>query len=260
MPPSSRCCSAISSRLQSGLAARGYTRDFLVMQGNGGTVSARNASKTAVQTVMSGPASGVIAAAFTATAAGIPNVITYDMGGTSTDVALIARRPAARSRPSSSSSTRCRSACRWSTCTPSAPAAARSPRSTPPACCASGPRAPARSPGPICYGRGGSEPTITDANLVLGRLDPERLLAVEQAVSMERVRQALLEQSAPARPRRRGAAAAIVRVANDKMAGAIRMVSLSRGHDPRDFALFAFGGAGPLHAAALARELGIRRC
>ncbi|MGZ5892286.1 MAG: hydantoinase/oxoprolinase family protein, partial [Caldimonas sp.] len=121
-----------------------------------------------------------------------------------------------------------------------------------------GPQSAGATPGPICYGRGGTLPTITDANLVLGRLDPERLLAVERAVSLEAIRAALLEHvGTPLGLDATGAAAAIVRVANDRMAGAIRMVSLARGHDPRDFALFAFGGAGPLHAAALARELAI---
>jgi N-methylhydantoinase A len=113
-------------------------------------------------------------------------------------------------------------------------------------------------PGPICYGRGGTRPTITDANLVLGRLDPERLLSVDSPVG-----RADLEQAFTATVGDRlglapdEAAAAIRRVANDRMAGAVRMVSLARGHDPRDYALFAFGGAGPLHAVALARELGI---
>ncbi|HZV92049.1 MAG TPA: hydantoinase/oxoprolinase family protein, partial [Caldimonas sp.] len=121
-----------------------------------------------------------------------------------------------------------------------------------------GPQSAGATPGPICYGRGGTRPTITDANLVLGRLDPDRLLAVDQAVSIDAIRAVLLEQvGAPLGLDANGAAAAILRIANDRMAGAIRMVSLARGLDPRDFALFAFGGAGPLHAVALARELGI---
>jgi len=121
-----------------------------------------------------------------------------------------------------------------------------------------GPESAGATPGPICYGRGGTRPTITDANLLLGRLDPDRLLAVEHAVSMAAIRAAIVEHvGAPLGLDATAAAAAIVRVANDKMAGAIRMVSLARGHDPRDFALFAFGGAGPLHAAALANELAI---
>ena len=114
-----------------------------------------------------------------------------------------------------------------------------------------GPESAGATPGPICYARGGTRSTITDANVVLGRLDPERLLAVEHAVSMDAIRAALLAHVGAALGLdATAAAAAIVRVANDKMAGAIRMVSLARGHDPRDFALFAFGGAGPRHAAA----------
>jgi N-methylhydantoinase A len=121
-----------------------------------------------------------------------------------------------------------------------------------------GPESAGATPGPMCYGRGGTRPTITDANLVLGRLDPDRLLAVDTPASLEAIRAALLAQvGAPLGLDAVAAAAAVLRVANDRMAGAIRMVSLSRGHDPRDFALFAFGGAGPLHAVALARELGI---
>ena len=121
-----------------------------------------------------------------------------------------------------------------------------------------GPESAGARPGPICYGRGGAEPTITDANLVLGRLNPDKLLGVDHPVTLDQVRAAILDKVG----KRLGldseaAVAAILRIANDRMAGAIRLVSLSRGHDPRDFALFAFGGAGPLHATALARELSI---
>jgi len=123
-----------------------------------------------------------------------------------------------------------------------------------------GPESAGASPGPICYGRGGRLPTITDANLVLGRLDPEGLLAVDNPVTAADV-EAILEREIGRRLGldAQGAAAAILRIANNRMAGALRMVSLARGHDPRDFALFAFGGAGPLHATALAREIGIPR-
>jgi len=123
-----------------------------------------------------------------------------------------------------------------------------------------GPESAGAEPGPICYRRGGDEPTTTDANLLLGRLNPGGLLGVAGAAELDRVRDVF--------DKKIGAhlglgpdeiAAAIVRVANDKMAGAIRLVSLQRGYDPRDFILFAFGGAGPLHAVALARELAIPR-
>jgi N-methylhydantoinase A len=123
-----------------------------------------------------------------------------------------------------------------------------------------GPQSAGAHPGPICYGRGGTEPTLTDANLVLGRLNPRRLLGLAGAVDERKVKSIIAAKiGAPLGLDATAAAAAIVRIADDKMAGAIRMVSLARGHDPRDFVLFAFGGAGPLHAAALARELGIPR-
>jgi N-methylhydantoinase A len=123
-----------------------------------------------------------------------------------------------------------------------------------------GPRSAGANPGPICYGRGGTEPTITDANLLLGRLNSAKLLGVKGSADMKNI-EALFERKIgkPLGLDAVGAAAAILRIANDKMASAIRLVSLSRGHDPRDFVLFPFGGAGPLHAAALARELGVPR-
>jgi len=249
-------------RLQSELAARGFRRDLLVMQGNGGTVSSTIVAEHAVATVMSGPASGVIAAAATAMQAGarpgeFGNVVTYDMGGTSSDVALVLG-----GQPAVSSDLELEYAMPihvpmidvhtigaggGSIASVDASGMLRV-----------GPESAGATPGPICYARGGTRPTITDANVVLGRLDPDRLLAVDHGVSLATIEAALVQQvGAPLGLDATAAALAIVRVANDRMAGAIRMVSLARGHDPRDFALFAFGGAGPLHAAALARELGI---
>jgi N-methylhydantoinase A len=121
-----------------------------------------------------------------------------------------------------------------------------------------GPESAGSTPGPICFGRGGERPTITDANLILGRLPPERLLAVDRPVAIAHVRS--IFEGEIARPLGfsvEAAAAAVLRLASTHMAGAIRMVSLSRGYDPRDFVLFAFGGAGPLHACSIARELAI---
>jgi len=121
-----------------------------------------------------------------------------------------------------------------------------------------GPESAGARPGPICYGRGGEWPTLTDANLVLGRLDPQRLLAVDKPVSVDAVAARIEETiGRPLGLDAVQAAAAILHVGNHNMAGAVRLVSLARGYDPRDFALFAFGGAGPLHAIALARELAI---
>ncbi len=243
---------------------------LLIMQGNGGTVAAEDVAKTAVQTVMSGPASGVIAAIATGCAEGTfgraegesaarVNLITYDMGGTSTDVALINEGAAAVS-----------SELELEYAMP-----LRVPLVDVHTVGAGGgsiafvneagllhvgPRSAGAKPGPICYGRGGSEPTITDANVLLGRLDLQKLLSVGQKVPSAQIAQ-IFETKIGARLGLNAvqSAHAIVRIANDTMAGAIRMVSIARGHDPRDFALFPFGGAGPLHACALARELNIPR-
>ena len=247
------------ARLEGELKAEGYRGDLLVMQGNGGTVSARLVGEAPATTVMSGPASGVIAAAYTARATGFANLITYDMGGTSSDVALIQDGV-----PLVSSEIELEYAMPIHvpmvdvhTIGAGGGSLARIDAA---GMLRVGPESAGARPGPICFGRGGSEPTITDANLLLGRLDPGRLLSVAHAVSLDRLRARLVETiGAPLGLDAEQSAAAILRIANDKMAGAIRMVSLARGHDPRDFALFAFGGAGPLHAAALARELGIPR-
>ena len=241
------------------LGERGFAADLLVMQGNGGTVSAALAAETAVNTVMSGPASGIIAAAHVTAGAGHPNAITYDMGGTSTDVGLIRGGV-----PQVSSELEIEYAMPVHVPMVDVHTIGAGGGSIAyigeDGMLRVGPRSAGARPGPICYGRGGTEPTITDANLVLGRLNPDRLLGVAGPVDVGDVERILLEKiGKPLELDAAGAAAAILRIANDKMAGAIRMVSLSRGHDPRDFVLFPFGGAGPLHAAALARELGIPR-
>ena len=244
-------------RLRSELRANGFNRDLLVMQGNGGTVSSGIVAEHAVNTVMSGPASGVMAAAYTAAAAGYREVVTYDMGGTSTDVALIQAGV-----PTVSSELELEYAMPIHVPMVDVHTIGAGGGSiafiNQAGMLQVGPESAGATPGPICYGRGGSEPTITDANLILGRLNAEKLLAVDAPVSLDEVRAIMLAKvGKPLGLDATAAAAAILRVANDRMAGAIRMVSLARGHDPRDFVLFPFGGAGPLHAAALARELAI---
>jgi N-methylhydantoinase A len=241
------------------LEGRGFRNDLLVMQGNGGTLAAAMAAKSPVNTVMSGPASGIIAAAYTASAAGHPNAITYDMGGTSTDVGMIRDGV-----PQVSSELEIEYAMPVHVPMVDVHTIGAGGGSVAQigddGMLRVGPRSAGAYPGPMCYGRGGTEPTITDANLVLGRLSAQKLLGVTAKIDLEGVRRVLLEKiGKPLGLDVTGAAAAILRIANDKMAGAIRMVSLSRGHDPRDFVLFPFGGAGPLHAAALARDLGIPR-
>jgi len=247
------------ARLNEELSARGYPGDMLVMNGNGGMVSSRFVAREAAKTVMSGPASGVMAAAYTGRRAGVRDLITYDMGGTSTDVALIRDAEPAVSGEIEIEYAMPIHVPMVDVRTVGAGGGSIA-RVNAAGLLEVGPLSAGAVPGPVCYGRGGTEPTITDANLLLGRLDPGRLLAVEGAVPIEAIREIF---------RRRlgdrlgldaeGAAAAVIQVANTIMAGAIRMVSVSLGEDPRDFALFAFGGAGPLHATALARELGIPR-
>ena len=242
------------SRLAGELRARGYPRDLLVMNGNGGMVEASKVSREAVKTVMSGPASGVMAALATGRRAGFPNLLTYDMGGTSTDVAMIrnGRAPVSNEIEVEYAmpihvpmvDVRTVGAGGGSIARVDAGGMLRV-----------GPESAGSTPGPICYGRGGTRVTISDANLILGRLPPDRF-----GQAAEDARRALQDQIArPLGLTTEAAAEAVIRIANTHMAGAIRMVSISLGADPRDFALFAFGGAGPLHATALARELAIPR-
>jgi N-methylhydantoinase A len=244
-------------RLRQELSGAGYDRDLLVMQGNGGTISSALVAEHAVNTVMSGPASGVMAAAYTGARCGFENIISYDMGGTSSDVGLIQG-----GIPATSSELQLEYGMPIHVPMVDVHTIGAGGGSiafiNDAGMLQVGPRSAGAEPGPICYGRGGVEPTITDANLVLGRLNPEALLAVDNPVSLEHLRQRLIDViGKPLGLDAEGAAAAILQIGNDRMAGAIRMVSLARGHDPRDFALFAFGGAGPLHATALAAELAI---
>ena len=245
--------------LQKALGDSDIVRDLLVMQGNGGTLSATTVGKSAVSTVMSGPASGVIAAAYTAKAAGFPNVVTYDMGGTSTDVAVIES-----GLPLISTDLEIEYAMPIHVPMVDVHTIGAGGGSIAwvdeAGLLRVGPRSAGALPGPICFGRGGELPTITDANLVLGRLNPAQLTGVDHPVPVATVLRRIGDTiGKPLGLSAHDTATAILRVANDKMAGALRLTLLSRGYDPRDFALFPFGGAGPLHASVLARELGIPR-
>ncbi len=245
-------------RLRADLNDAGYRGDVLVMNGNGGMVSSSRVAEEAAKTVMSGPASGVMAAAFVGRQSGHRDLITYDMGGTSTDVALI--RDA---RPSVSNEIEIEYAMPIHVPMVDVRTVGAGGGSIARVNAAGllevGPQSAGADPGPICYGRGGREPTISDANLLLGKLDPSKL-AVAGGIAIadvERIFAATIGD--PLGLSAIEAARAVITVANIKMAGAIRMVSVSLGADPRDFSLFAFGGAGPLHATALARELSIPR-
>jgi N-methylhydantoinase A len=240
------------ARLADQLAAKGYARDLLVMNGNGGMVAAKDVAREAVKTVMSGPASGVMAAVATGRRAGMANLLTYDMGGTSTDVAMIKGGVAPVSNEIEVEyampihvpmvDVRTVGAGGGSIARIDAGGMLRV-----------GPESAGSTPGPVCYGRGGTRVTISDANLILGRLPSSRF-----GQAAEAAHQVMADQiAAPLGLSVEAAAEAVIRIANTHMAGAIRMVSISLGADPRDFALFAFGGAGPLHAVALAKELSV---
>jgi N-methylhydantoinase A len=246
-------------RLAGKLAEGGFVPEPLVMQGNAGTMTVRAASEHAVQTVMSGPAAGALAAARVGIEAGMRNVIACDMGGTSFDVTLIrdgvpslsAEKDIAYGVPVRVPMIDIH------TIGAGGGSIARVNRA---GILQVGPESAGSHPGPICYGRGGTEPTVTDANLLLGRLDPAGMPGIDTPASIETVRDAVLQQiGKPLGLDAIAAAAAIVRVAANHLANAIRLVSIEKGFDPRDFALFAFGGAGPLHATALAVELGVPR-
>ena len=231
-----------------------------VMQSSGGIVSAAVAAKEPVRTVLSGPAGGVVGAHAVARMAGFDKIIGFDMGGTSTDVALVDgdQRDGKGLRTTNESfvaglpisvpmlDIHTVGAGGGSLARFDAGGALRV-----------GPQSAGADPGPICYGRG-TEPTVTDANLALGRLDPEFFLGGEMSLDEERARKFMQAAKGPLASLEEFAAG-IVRLAEAAMEKAIRVISVERGHDPREFTLVSFGGAGPLHACALARALRIPR-
>jgi len=244
-------------RLSQNLRNAGLSNELLVMQGNGGMMAASTAIDLAVHTVLSGPAAGAIAAARIGVQAGHPNLVTCDMGGTSFDVSLIAAgEPALSAEKDIAYGVPLRvPLVDIHTIGAGGGSIARITRA---GLLQVGPESAGARPGPIAYDRGGSAVTVTDANLVLGRLNPDRLTGVAAGAPMEKIAAALEAQiGAPLGLDAIAAAAAVLAVTTNQLAHAIRLVSVEKGHDPRDFALFAFGGAGPLHAIEIARELGI---
>jgi N-methylhydantoinase A len=244
-------------RLEKELKLARFRSQLLVMQGNGGTMTGAIASDYAVQTVMSGPAAGALAAGHIGKQSGHLNLIGCDMGGTSFDVTLIRNgEPALSAEKDIAYGVPIRiPMIDIHTIGAGGGSIARITKA---GLLQVGPESAGANPGPICYGRGGADPTVTDANLVLGRLDLATLPGVAAGVGLEQVKQRLVEAvGAPLGLDAIETAAAIVAVASNHLASAIRLVSIEKGYDPRDFALFPFGGAGPLHAVALARELGV---
>lgn len=239
------------------LTGRGSTAQLLVVQSNGGVMPVDTAARLPVRTALSGPAAGVIAAAHIAETAGFPNVITGDMGGTSFDVALIA---GGRSVLAAQTTIDFGLVVRTpmieiTTIGAGGGSIAGIDRG---GLLRVGPESAGSDPGPACYGKG-TQPTVTDANLVLGRINAERpiggkLARLDVGAATSAVDAAV---GKPLGLDTQAAAEAILRVANSHMAGAIRLVSIERGHDPQRFSLMPFGGAGGLHAGALIKEVGL---
>ncbi len=235
--------------LESGLRARRLS----IMQSNGGSISAAAARAQAVRTVLSGPAAGVVGARAVARLAGFPRVIAFDMGGTSTDVSLI-DGDVATTTDSRIGDFPIRLPV-LDIHTVGAGGGSIASRDSGGALRV-GPQSAGSEPGPVCYGVG-TELTVTDANLLLGRLDPEFFLGGRMAIDRTRTEAAAARMAAALGLSVPALAEGIVRVANANMERAIRVVSVERGHDPRRFALLAFGGAGGMHACEIARQLEI---
>ena len=245
----------LDARLHRDLA-KSKSRVF-VMQSSGGITSLESAAQQPVRTVLSGPAGGVVGAVAVARRSGFDRVITFDMGGTSTDVALVVGEP----NPSNEAEVagfpvhvpmldiHTVGAGGGSLVRFDAGGALRV-----------GPESAGADPGPICYGRG-HQPTVTDANLLLGRLQPDKFLGGSFRLDLERTRALTSEwlKQQGFRMALEQFAEGVIRVVNANMERALRVVSIERGHDPREFALVAFGGAGGLHACELAQALGIPR-
>jgi N-methylhydantoinase A len=243
------------AKLEERLVAKGITAPLLLMKSSGGVTGAETIRREPVQTALSGPAAGALGAAFVGVAAGFRDVISIDIGGTSADICLIKA-----GEPGVTVDGRVGE---WPLPLPmldihtigagggSIAAVSDSGGLT------VGPRSAGADPGPVAYAKGGIEPTVTDAHLALGRLPPYLLegnLTLDRAASIAAIRSRI---AAPLGLDVSAAARGILAVVDNNMMGAIRVVSVERGHDPRDFALVPFGGAGPLHGGALARLLGI---
>jgi N-methylhydantoinase A len=246
-------------RLEADLAAQGFAGQLLIVQSNGGVMTIEIAKARPVRTALSGPAAGVIAAAHIAETAGFPNVVTGDVGGTSFDVSLIAGgKTTLAAQTSIDFGLVVRTPMiEITTIGAGGGSIASVDRG---GLLQVGPESAGAVPGPVCYGQGNERPTLTDANVVLGRINAERPIGGGlKRLDVEAARAAIEQHvGKPLGLDPTSAAEAIIRVANSRMAGAIRLVSIERGHNPRDFALMPFGGGGGLHAGALMQEVGLK--
>ena len=257
--------------LGSGLERVGIRTPLLLMQSSGGLIGMEAAAEAPVQIVESGPAGGVIGAQALAAAAGLADIITFDMGGTTAKASIVERGEVSRALEFSVgagvlSGSRLLTGAGYVLKTPAIDLAEVGAgggsllRLDAAGSLLAGPESAGADPGPVCYGLGGTEPTVTDANVVLGYLNPELLVGGAVRLDAGKARGALGERIAgPMGLPVEEAAYGAHRIAASNMIRAIRAVSSERGRDPRDYALFAFGGNGPLFGAGMARDLGIGR-
>jgi N-methylhydantoinase A len=245
-------------KLETALADDGFEGQVLIVQSNGGVMTVDTARQLPVRTALSGPAAGVIASAYIGEQAGFRNIITCDMGGTSFDVSLVADAQSALAAQTSIDFG----------LTVRTPMIEMTPIGAGGGSIAwvdrgdllqVGPESAGSNPGPVCYGLGNERPTVTDANVVLGRINADKPIGGKlERLDVDRAKAAIEKHiGGPLGLDVMSAAEAIIRVANSKMAGAIRLVSIERGYDPKNFSAMPFGGGGALHAGALIKEVGL---
>jgi N-methylhydantoinase A len=241
--------------LEQELTGIGATADLNILRSDAGLMTTAEATRNPIYGILSGPSGGVAGALYVARKAGFDDILAFDMGGTSTDVALCQNGEPTIGRETSISHFRIKvPSVNVHTVGAGGGSIAHVPELT--RALRVGPQSAGADPGPASYGRGGAEPTVTDANVVLGHLPP-RLLGGEMALDAEAARTAVQTiADAMGLGSVEEAAEGILAIVNENMAGALRLVSVQRGHDPREFALVAYGGAGPLHANAVAEIMG----
>jgi N-methylhydantoinase A len=243
------------NRLQEQLNGIGAQADVNILRSDAGLMTTREAARNPIYGVLSGPSGGVAGALYVAGKAGYEDILTFDMGGTSTDVALCQNGQPTIGRETAIGHFKIKvPSVDVHTVGAGGGSIAHVPELT--KALRVGPQSAGAEPGPAAYGKGGTEPTVTDANVVLGHLPP-RLLGGEMELDVEAATAAVQKVAdAMGLGSVEQAAEGILAIVNENMAGALRLVSVQRGHDPRDFALVAYGGAGPLHANALAKLMG----
>lgn len=244
-------------RLADRLSELGLKTTPHLTQSNGGVIGFEQAARLPVRTVLSGPSTGVVAAQGLADATGLRNLITFDMGGTSSDVALLLDGRCGLTGEADVHGYPIKAPMLDIHTVGAGGGSIAYVDSG--GLLKVGPRSAGADPGPVCYGKGNEEPTVTDANVVLQTLNPTHLLAGRLAIDQGLAKAAIGRLADRLGLSMMETAQGILSVATANMAKAIRVISVQRGHDPRDYALAAFGGAGPLHAARLARELDMRR-